>query len=77
MQRNEFIRRFAESLTEDPSRVEAQTILKSLSTWDSMGKVSFLSFLDDEFHFQPEPGDLDQCQTVADIMALLKDRLTE
>jgi acyl carrier protein len=77
MQKNIFLMKFAESLTEDSSRVQAETALNSLTTWDSMGKVSFLSFLDDEFHFQPEPGDLDKCQTVADIMAMLKERLTD
>ncbi|MFZ4777203.1 MAG: acyl carrier protein [Terrimicrobiaceae bacterium] len=77
MQESDFIKKFAEFLSEDSSKIQAETPLGNIGNWDSMGKVSFLSFLDEEFQFQPKPGDLDKCQTVADVIGLLKDRISK
>ncbi len=77
MTKETFIVKFAGALIEDAGGICPQTELAGLSGWDSMGRVSFLAFLDEEFGVQPPAGALDKCKTVGDLMMMVKDRLTD
>lgn len=71
----QFLEKMAEIVEVDPSKVNSDTPLDSLSGWDSIGQVSTLSFLDEAFGVQPPSGYLEKCATVEDILALVRDRL--
>ena len=77
MTKSVFIQKLSEALMENASKIQPDTQLTSLSGWDSMGKVAFLSFLDEEFGYQPPHGALDQSQKVSDLMTLVKSNLQE
>ena len=72
-----FLGKLAEVLLASPGGVKFETRLDSLAGWDSMGQVATLSFLDEELGAKLPAGSLQKCQTLGDIVCLVKERLTD
>ncbi|WP_417462392.1 acyl carrier protein [Kordiimonas sp.] len=62
-------------LMERDEPIDASMRIEDLSEWDSMARISFISFLDAEFGIQVSTDRLAQCITVADLIALASDKL--
>ncbi len=74
MTRAEFVAEFA-SLIEAPAGTSEATDLASLAGWDSMGRLSFMAFADEQLGCEVSPAQLAECATVGDLASLLGDRL--
>lgn len=74
MKVDQFLQNLADVLGASAAEVQPATALDSLSGWDSMGQLSTLSLLD-EIGVKPPKGSLQQCKTVADLLALAGDKL--
>jgi acyl carrier protein len=59
----------AETLEADPSSVKADTELKSLDEWDSMGKLSVMAMFSSKFGKEITGGRLTEYKVVADILS--------
>ncbi len=72
-----FIAKVCEVLMANNSQITQDTELARVAGWDSMGKLVFLTFLDEEFSVRPPLGALDACKTMNDLAALVKDKLED
>lgn len=77
MTREDFLRLFEESINAAPGSIDKSQRLKSLKQWDSMAVVTFMVTVDEHLGFPISPEELQKCETVGDLLALLGDRVTE
>jgi acyl carrier protein len=61
-----------EVLEEDPGSLELTTPLESLSSWDSLAVVAFLSTADSKYGARVAPTDLRKCKSLGDLMKLVE-----
>lgn len=67
MTKDVFFARLAETLEwEEPSALTAETVLSEV--WDSMGQINVISMLDDELGLTLELEELEDINTVQDIL---------
>lgn len=69
---NQFIKTFKEALDIEEKEITLATVLKTLDVWDSMGYISIMSMIDEEFGVEVTAKLLKECVTVADIYALCR-----
>ena len=67
----DFIRAFEEALEIPPGQTQPATRLADISKLDSMGRLSVMAMADSKFGILLEADQLDRCQTVADLHAVL------
>ena len=68
----EFIKKFAEGIEEDPEKMDIETKLDSLLGWDSLGKVTFSAMVMSEYGISLSGDDLEKCKTINDLLDLIK-----
>ena len=74
MKLEDYIGELLEMMERDDA-LELDMRIEDLSEWDSMARISFISFLDAEFSVEITPDDLAKCKTVADLVDLAKDHI--
>lgn len=77
MERNEFLLSLDELLELKPGTVKGSESLDSFEGWDSLAVISFMALVDEHFGVSLQPRKLAECKTVADLMALLGDRIRQ
>lgn len=67
---NEFIEKFKEALDiEDEFDINAE--LEEFEEWDSMGYISVMSMIDEEYGKEVDADQLKACKTLADLYELV------
>ena len=77
MKQEAFLNKVAESLFEEPQNVGLDTQLKELEGWDSLGRLSIVVLLHDDFAVTVDSKRLLQCQQIRDLVELVKDKLED
>lgn len=54
-----------------PGKILPETVLKRIEGWDSLALVSFIAAVDDRYGVELSVEDLSECDTVADLHAML------
>lgn len=67
-----FIAAFADCLEIEAESLQADTYFKELPEWDSLTLLNVMAMLEDEFEFQISRQQLDQAQTLQDLIALIE-----
>ena len=67
---NEFIRKFKEAL-DIGSEFDINAELEEFEEWDSMGYISIMSMLDEEYGKEVNANQLKNCKTLADLYELV------
>ena len=76
MTETEFVAKLGAELGIAPDRLGKPARLGSFPAWDSMGKMAVLALIDAELGQDVPPGALQKCQTVDDLLGLVRDKLT-
>lgn len=73
MEIKEFIDNFVEALEiEDASVVTSETIFKDLEEWDSLGALTTISMVDDEYSVTITNKDLKAVNTIQELFELVQ-----
>lgn len=67
-----FIAAFADCLEIEAESLQPGTFFKELPEWDSLTLLNVMAMLEDEFEFQISRQQLDQAQTLQDLIALIE-----
>ena len=71
----DFIQKVKTCLFEERRDVDAATVLSDLAGWDSLGRLSIVVLLHDEFSLAVDTKTLRACETIRDLMELVKEKL--
>lgn len=71
----EFIEKIAESIFMEGEQLMPETELNELVGWDSVGRLGIIAMIDDIFNKRIEAKALRDCETVQDIVNLVKEEL--
>jgi len=77
MNKTTFCRRLESMIEIQSNTLSAQSKLTGIRNWDSLAILSFIAFADKEFTLPLTGEDILKCETVADLAALLKGRITD
>lgn len=69
---DDVLRRIAEALEVDPMTIRMETKNADVTNWDSMGKISLLLMIDNEFGIKLAPNETRHLNSVEGIVALLR-----
>lgn len=72
----QFLKSLDELLELDSGTLKGNERLTDLSRWDSLAVIGFIALLDENFGVSVPAAKINECKTVADLMALVKDRVT-
>lgn len=75
MSQYEFIQRVKNCLFEENPAVDAATLLNDLDGWDSLGRLSLVVMLHDDFALTVDTKTLRSCEKIADLVDLVRNRL--
>jgi len=70
LKKADFLCKIDKLLAVDPGTVKGPEILADLPVWDSLAAIGFVALLDDELGITLPSGKMEQCKTVADLVAL-------
>lgn len=73
MTQKDFIKVLADILMVPVGDIEIESELDSFDAWDSMGKLSVLSAIDEAVKTPVPPGSIDNAKTVKDLLKLVCD----
>ena len=76
MTRQEFLDELAELLEMEPGSIQVSDQLEALG-WSSLSALSFIALADDRLKTRIGPSQLANCQTVTDLLDLVKPHLSE
>lgn len=77
MTKSDFLRTYEESLRIEPDSIDATALLKDVAWWDSMAAIAFISLADEKLDVLVSGVQLQECQSVADLLRLLGDKLVD
>lgn len=77
MKKQEFLRLIDQVIEAAPGTIQGTETLADLEGWDSLSIVAFLAAYDKQFGSPPSPAALVACKTVADLLTLAGDRITD
>ncbi len=67
MDKKEFIEKLKDIMQTD-SEIDENTELETIEEWDSIAKISLISFMDSEFKISLNGADIEEFKTVSDIL---------
>ncbi|AOY75651.1 acyl carrier protein [Clostridium formicaceticum] len=76
MKVEELIEKIAEALLEE-REITLETELDELEGWDSLGRLGIIALFDELFNQSLEAEKLKRCETIEDIVSLVKVNLEE
>ena len=71
----QFLKLLDDLLELDLGTLKGDEPLINLSRWDSLALIGFIALLDENFGVSVPATKINECKTVADLMALVKDRV--
>jgi acyl carrier protein len=74
--KREFLRLFEKALELDPNSISGEETLSAVGWWDSMASLVFMSVADENFNLTITGADLEKCDSVPDLLALLGDKIS-
>jgi acyl carrier protein len=74
MTETEFVAAVAEILGLEPTKLAADTPLESIESYDSLGKISLIALVDEQFDHTLSPTKLRQLKTCSEIYSLAKNK---
>lgn len=77
MTKREFLSLFEEILEATPGTLEGNEVLPGMQGWDSLAVVSLIAMVDEQFGVTLNPKEIAKAASVADLIALLGDQITE
>jgi acyl carrier protein len=77
MTRKDFLARLDEIMERAPGTTHADEVLASVDAWDSLALMSFIALVDSEFGVRVAGPRLAACKTVADLLAIVGDQVTD
>lgn len=77
MTKKEFLLLLDELLENDPGAIKGSDALASFARWDSLAVIGFIALLDQHFGLSVPASKILECKTVADLAALVGDKLTD
>jgi acyl carrier protein len=72
MDRETFLPLLDEALEVPPGTLKGPEKLEDLENWNSMAMVSFVALVDEHFNYTVSPRQFVNCETVDDLLALIK-----
>jgi acyl carrier protein len=75
LQKAEFFLLLDELLELEPGTVKGSETLDSLEGWNSLAIISLMALMDERFGVNLQPRRIAACTTVADLVALLDDKI--
>lgn len=72
----QFLKLLDELMELDTGTLKGDELLTNLPRWDSLALIGFIALLDEHFGVSVPATKINECKTVADLMALVKDRVT-
>jgi acyl carrier protein len=72
----QFLKLLDELLELDLGTLRGDELLTNLPRWDSLALIGFIALLDENLGVSVPATKINECKTVADLMALVKDRVT-
>lgn len=76
MTKTDFLSALEDTLEIDQGSIDPTGFLKDAEWWDSMAALVFISVADEKLNVLITGGQLQQCEHVSDLLALLGDKLT-
>ena len=77
MTKKEFLNHLEEIIEADPDTLTGGEMLTDLKKWDSLAIVGFIAMVDEKFGITLSGKNLQQCRSIADLVALVgEDRIT-
>jgi acyl carrier protein len=67
-----FLGHIEEALRAAPRSIQLTDQMKDLEGWDSIGALSVIAIIDEQYHVTVDAGALMACKTVADLAALVE-----
>lgn len=76
MNRTQFLALLDELLEQEPGTLKGDEPLTGLQRWDSLAVIGFIALLDEHFGISVPAARINACNSVADLMAIVQDKLT-
>ena len=76
MKKSEFLRAFEELLEIDAHSIDGTELLKDVAWWDSLAALVFIGLADEKLEVTVTGTQLQQCNSVPELLAVLGDKLT-
>lgn len=77
MNKVNFLLLLDELFEEDPSTFTGEEKLSDLDMWDSLTALGFIALVDEEFNIILSGNDIEQCETINDLVNLVSPQLVE
>ncbi len=75
MEKSAFLEHFCELLELDNCSLTGDEELSAFESWDSLAVLGFISFADQQFSMVLSPSDINNAQTVNDLIGLFGDKV--
>ncbi len=75
MTKVQFLTLLDELLEQDPGTIKGDEPLANLPRWDSLAVIGFIALLDEHFGLSVPAAKINGCNTVADLVAIVQDKL--
>lgn len=75
MNQADFLQEVAQLIGAAPAQFNAETRLKTVAGWDSLGKMAVITLLDEVVGVELPLGAIDRCQTAQDLVDLAGGKL--
>ncbi|MCP3177559.1 acyl carrier protein [Desulfuromonas sp. KJ2020] len=72
-----FYEQLDDVLNLEPGTVEGDEKLEDFDMWDSLGVVTFIALMDEHLEVTLSPEAISKAETVADLLALVADKLED
>ena len=76
MKKADFLLQLAETIEADIHTMSESTVLSELPRWDSMRLLEVIALVDEQLGINLNANQLANCETVGQILDLVKDKLT-
>jgi acyl carrier protein len=61
----------------EPGTVKGSEPLDSFENWNSLAVISVMALVDEQFGVTLQPRQMAECETVADLIGLVRDRISQ
>jgi acyl carrier protein len=77
MTTREFLDKLEDGFDVERGTISIDDSLPGLGCWDSMAALAFMAIADQQLGVSVSPGQLQQCKSVKDLLALVGDKLSQ
>lgn len=72
MNAQEFIKKFAEAIDVEATKLSMESEFRTLEEWDSVAYLSFIAMLDEEYNMQIEMSKFKELKTLAAVVEYIE-----